>query len=584
MLGVPSSPPDEAEEGEELEQDQLDALYRKAQSFDFNTPEAEPSTQYTWPLKDADDKDLPIVEGQDKFYMNPYSGEMTLVFPAQEQKCLGGILADEMGLGKTIQMLSLIHSNKPYPRAQPKTGLSSLQQLRSYGSPEAEVLRAPQTTLVIAPMSLLAQWHSEAEKASKEGTLKAFVYYGSEKNCNLQAMCCEDSAASAPDVVITSYGTVLSEFSQILAKKGDKSHHRGLFSLEFLRIILDEAHTIKNRRSKTSKACYALAAEHRWVLTGTPSTFITLPFESKNFVRALDVVQTVLEPLVMRRTKDMRTPMEAQIYNHVFTRAKNTLDNNMASGTVMKAYASLFAQIIRLRQTCCHPILIRNRDIVAEEEEAASAAAAAADAVAGLADDMDLDVLLQRFTADLADEQSRPGATFGAHVLAQIRSEASHECPICAEEPMIEQTVTGCWHSACKKCLLQYIKHETSREKVPRCVHCREPINVRDLFEVIRHDDDDGNGDMAAALSGTQGGKGAASACSGWGRATRRPSQFTSFLSLIEPALERAGMDFLRLDGSMSQKARAAVLAKFREAGRFTVLLISLKAGGWGLT
>jgi len=313
-----------------------------------------------------------------------------------------------------------------------------------------------------------------------------------------------------------------------------------------------------------------------------------------------------LPPKKVEIVKVELSESEREIYNHVFTRAKNTLDNNMASGTVMKAYASLFAQIIRLRQTCCHPILIRNRDIVAEEEEAASAAAAAADAVAGLADDMDLDVLLQRFTADLEDEQSRPGATFGAHVLAQIRSEASHECPICAEEPMIEQTVTGCWHSACKKCLLQYIKHETSREKVPRCVHCREPINVRDLFEVIRHDDDDGNGDMAAALSGTQG-KGGRISLQRVGtsdssskvmllirylRELRREhgriksvvfSQFTSFLSLIEPALERAGMDFLRLDGSMSQKARAAVLAKFREAGRFTVLLISLKAGGVGL-
>jgi DNA repair protein RAD5 len=60
-------------------------------------------------------------------------------------------------------------------------------------------------------------------------------------------------------------------------------------------------------------------------------------------------------------------------------------------------------------------------------------------------------------------------------------------------------------------------------------------------------------------------------------------SQFTSFLSLIEPALARANMHFLRLDGSMAQKARAAVLTEFRESKKFTVLLISLKAGGVGL-
>src|SRR5690606_3623166 len=124
-----------------------------------------------------------------------------------------------------------------------------------------------------------SQWQSEAEKASKEGTLKRMVYYGAEDNCNLQAVCGEGSAAPAPDVVITSYGMVLSEYTQILARKphpasgsaNDKCPlQTGLFSLSFLRIILDEAHTIKNRRSKTSRACYALAADHRWVLTGTP--------------------------------------------------------------------------------------------------------------------------------------------------------------------------------------------------------------------------------------------------------------------------------------------------------------------------
>ena len=53
--------------------------------------------EYTWPTKDAEDKLLPQVEGQDKFYVNLYSGEVSLEFPVQEQNCLGGILADEMG-------------------------------------------------------------------------------------------------------------------------------------------------------------------------------------------------------------------------------------------------------------------------------------------------------------------------------------------------------------------------------------------------------------------------------------------------------------------------------------------------------
>ncbi|KAG8157119.1 hypothetical protein KVR01_013109 [Diaporthe batatas] len=677
-----SSTPSEDEDGTELEQDQLDSLYKKAQSFDFDTPEAEPAStfamtlrpyqkqalhwmlskeknekekrrevsmhplweEYSWPIKDADDKDLPRVADQPCFYMNPYSGDLSLDFPVQEQHCLGGILADEMGLGKTIQMLSLVHSHRSEAAVQARSshgnGAGSVNNLPRLPSSAAGVVSAPCTTLVVAPMSLLAQWQSEAENASKEGTLKSMVYYGSDKVADLRTLCCEANASTAPDVIITSYGIVLSEFTQIASKGGSMDGQRGLFSLNFFRVILDEAHNIKNRQSKTARACYELAAEHRWVLTGTPivnkledlfslvrflrvepwnnfsfwRTFITVPFEAGNFVKALDVVQTVLEPLVMRRTKDMKTPdgtllvelppksievvdielseNERQIYDYVYLRAKRTFQENVQAGTVMKAFTTIFAQLLRLRQSCCHPTLVRNKDIVADEEEAG----AAADAAAGLADDMDLSALIERFTADTDDEKD--ANAFGAHVLKQIRDEAANECPICCEEPMIDQTVTGCWHSACEKCLLDYINHQTERHEVPKCFNCREVINSRDLFEVVRHDDDpeprpdQGAPRISLQRVGVNTSSAKVVALIKHLRALRRQSprvksvvfsQFTSFMTLIEPALEKANMQFLRLDGSMAQKARAAVLDRFRDSNKFTVLLLSLKAGGVGL-
>ncbi|KAF5566119.1 DNA repair RAD5 [Fusarium phyllophilum] len=676
-----SSQSSETEEGEELEQDQLDALYKKAQSFDFSTPEAEPADtfamtlrsyqkqalhwmmtkekdetsnrepsmhplweEYDWPLKDVDDKNVPQVEGQPKFYVNPYSGDLSLDFPVQEQHCLGGILADEMGLGKTIQMLSLMHTHRSEIALEARRAaveLSSVNQLTRLGKNSESVLDAPCTTLVVAPMSLLSQWQSEAVKASKDGTMKIELYYGNEKSSNLQALCCASNASNAPDLVITSYGVVLSEFSSIAARKGDKSFHNGLFSLKFFRIIIDEAHHIKNRSSKTAKACYEISAYHRWALTGTPivnkledlfslvrflgvepwnnfsfwRTFITVPFESGDFMRALDVVQTVLEPLVLRRTKDMKTPdgkplvllppkqveivdvelseTERDVYSYIFNKAKRTFSQNVEAGTVMKAFTTIFAQILRLRQSCCHPILVRNRDLVADEEEAG----AAADAAAGLADDMDLESLITSFTAETDEASKETNQTFGAHALEQIRDEAENECPLCFEEPMNDQTVTGCWHSACKECLLDYIKHQIGKGEVPRCFSCREPINQRDLFEVIRHDDDP---DMMMSkkpkISLQRVGINASSAkvvaLMSELRKLRREhpkmksvvfSQFTSFLSLIEPALTRANIKFLRLDGSMAQKARAAVLNEFTERKGFTILLLSLRAGGVGL-
>lgn len=671
-----SSPPiDGAEDGKELEQDQLDALYEKAQSFDFSAPAAEPSDtfalnlrhyqkqalhwmiskekdmqdpsreqsihplweEYTWPIKDVEDKELPRITNQDKFYVNMYSGELSLEFPVQRQNNLGGILADEMGLGKTIEMISLIHSHKSDTATRLKISNntpSSLNQVSRHAINSKNINYAPSTTLVVAPMSLLAQWQSETERASKEGTLKSMVYYGSDKISNLQSVCCEVGASSAPDVIITSYGVVSSEFSQLMGKNGDKRSINGLFSVKYFRVILDEAHHIKNRQSKSAKACYEIEADHRWALTGTPvvnrledlfslvrflrvepwsnfsfwRTFITVPFESKDVFRALDVVQTVLEPLVLRRTKDMKTPSgealvplppktiefdfielpkpEREVYDHVLTRAKQTFEANVEAGTVMKAYTNLFTHIMRLRQSCCHPVLIRNPIVLAEEDKAAEAA----DAATGLSDDMDLQSLIDRFTA----ESNGPTDTniFGARALQLIQNDAENECPICSEEPIVERIITSCWHSACKSCLLDYMNRQTEKGERPRCVTCREFLETRNLFEVVK-EEEDSNMPPRYRLQ-RLGATSSAKVVALIGHLKRlkkdKPgtksvvfSQFTSFLSLIEPALSQASIPFLRLDGSMAQKTRADVLHEFASSRKGTVLLLSLRAGGVGL-
>lgn len=526
-------------------------------------------------------------------------------------------------------------------------------------------------------MSLLAQWESEAAKASKEGTMKSLVYYGNEKAVNLQNLCGEANAASAPNVIITSYGTILSEFNQVAAMGGNRGLHGGLYSVEFFRVILDEAHTIKNRLSKTAKACYELQAKHRWVLTGTPivnrledlfslvrflkvepwsnfsfwKTFITVPFEQKEIARAINVVQTVLEPLVLRRTKDMKTPegealvplpsrsivveeielskAEREVYDFIFMRAKRAFNASVESGTLMKSYTTIFAQILRLRQSCCHPILTRNQAIVADEEDAA--AADAADNVNGFSDDMDLQELINRFTdtTKSADKVGSPGTqdsalNFTNHALRQIQSESTGECPICAEEPMIDPVVTACWHSACKTCLEAYINHQTERQKTPTCPNCREVIKPRDVFEVIRYGQ---LGAPSPALtpeaftltSSTPEGSTptssepvpkprislrrlhplspSASTSAKIGALTKHLlalprttksvvfSQFTSFLDLIGPHLTRHSLTHLRLDGTMTQRHRAQVLRTFtaEDSESPKVLLLSLRAGGVGL-
>ena len=498
--------------------------------------------------------------------------------------------------------------------------------------------------------------------------MKTLVYYGNEKSTNLQTLCSAANAANAPNVIITSYGVVLSEFNQVASAGGDRG--TGLFSVEFFRVILDEAHTIKNRQAKTSKACYELAAQHRWVLTGTPivnrledlfslvrflrvepwsnfsfwKTFITVPFESKEYARALKTVQTVLEPLVIRRTKDMKdergqylvplpkkivkvvelelSKSERAVYDLVFTRAKRAFNDSLQAGTLLKSYTTIFAQILRLRQSCCHPVLTRNKDLVADEEERAIAAAAGAD---GFADDMDLQELISRFTEDtkIAEKKNQeaadePNLTFTTHALRQIQTDSSGECPLCLESTMQNPAVTACWHSACKKCLEDHMDFARDRGELPRCFACRETINPRDVFEVVKH-----NSPKASPTSSSDGlyGDSAGDIDKGTPRISLRRlnpysptaatsakiaallehlsalpkttksvvfSQFTSFLDLISPQLTRHNIHHVRLDGTFSQKQRSAVLKEFTSENASDpnaprVLLLSLRAGGVGL-
>ena len=167
---------------------------------------------------------------------------------------------------------------------------------------------------------------------------------------------------------------------------------------------------------------------------------------------------------------------------------------------------------------------------------------------------------------------------------------------------MIDPAVTSCWHSACKNCLLNYIEHQKDKHALPLCFNCREPINQRDIFEVVHHEADNlddtlptdrislrriGNNSSAkigALLSHLKTLRKEAP-----GTKCVVFSQFTSFLDLIAPALTNAGIPWLRFDGAMAQKARAQVLTQFAESvpkrpdSCGMVLLLSLRAGGVGL-
>jgi SNF2 family DNA or RNA helicase len=170
----------------------------------------------------------------------------------EESNHKGGILADDMGLGKTIQAIALMVA-RPY----------------------TDVDRRP--NLIIAPKSLMDQWRLEIQRHVKAGShqLSVLIYHSIKKPWR---------ELKKYDVVITTFGTLTANYKTLLraeemATEGkDQDLIRDLKSTagplspacKWHRVIIDEAHNIKNPNAKSNMACCRLNSTYRWCLTGTP--------------------------------------------------------------------------------------------------------------------------------------------------------------------------------------------------------------------------------------------------------------------------------------------------------------------------
>lgn len=261
--------------------------------------------------------------------LRPYQQEGLNWLWALYQNGLNGLLADEMGLGKTVQVLAFI---------------ACLQK----------------KTLIVVPTSLLFQWKAQGKQFLPEKTL--LIYHGPDRN---------PAELGLYDIIVSSYGTVRSDLSHF------QNHEFGL-------LVIDEAQAIKNSQTLTSQAILQLKAHFRLSLTGTPvenslaelvSHFRFLePGLLDNSLDSLPAIRKKIAPFFLRRkksdvAKDLPEKIEETVYvtmnegqrllyDRFLEHLKGGLLKKVQLDGAKKHRMQIFEAILRLRQICCHPLLV----------------------------------------------------------------------------------------------------------------------------------------------------------------------------------------------------------------------------------
>ncbi|ORX53054.1 hypothetical protein DM01DRAFT_255647 [Hesseltinella vesiculosa] len=515
----------------------------------------------------------------------------------------GGLLADDMGLGKTIQALALIVSR----RCSDAVDLDTLQALDAItqGKLNVDERVKIKTTLVVCPIGLMEQWATEIRQKTRN--LSVYVYHGSSRKR-------EVSYLAQFDIVISSYSIISMESSP------DSEAVSPFAKCIFHRIVLDEAHSIKNRQTKAARACFHLEADYRWCLTATPlqnavTDFFSLihflrirPYndwsnfrmEVGNVIRkdtsAMKKLQIIVKGICLRRSKKATidgqpiinlpertvhfthvdfTDDERQFYDILDKNVQQRFNKYLEAGTVMRNYSNVLLLLLRLRQACLHPSLTT----IERPDEAATAANA-----------------------------EKLATTVDARVLDRLKAAkeelASVECPICMDTADKPQVIFHCGHILCRECLCSYVNTSTDYDNNNKtCPQCRGQldtariiplqaflkVHLPDLCEPEPEDTDEEILARAQTyLSSTK-----IDTMLEILEETREEtngedktiifSQFTSMLDLIQSGLDSKGIKYGRYDGTMSLQNRNRVIRDFYADADMTVLLVSTKCGSLGL-
>ncbi len=276
----------------------------------------------------------------------------------------GGVLADDMGLGKTLQTLALLQA-------------------------ELDAGRLDRPSLVVVPTSLLENWLAEATRFTPQ--LRVLVLHGKHRAQQFKGI-------ARAHVVVTSYPLAVRDMA-VLARHA--WHY----------LVLDEAQRIKNSRSQATLSLKSLNARHRLCLSGTPlenhlgelwslMDFVSPgllgneaqfrehyrnPIEKRQETLQAEHLARRVRPFILRRTKlqvaqDLPEKtetllrveldgMQRDLYETVRATMDSKLREAIAKQGLARSQIVVLDALLKLRQVCCDPRLLRLRAAASQDDD-----------------------------------------------------------------------------------------------------------------------------------------------------------------------------------------------------------------------
>ncbi|KAM1562124.1 hypothetical protein ACFX1Z_005166 [Malus domestica] len=442
---------------------------------------------------------------------------------------------------------------------------------------------------------------------------------------------------------------------------------RPLAKVAWFRVVLDEAQSIKNHRTQVARACWGLRAKRRWCLSGTPiqnaiddlySYFRFLKYDPyavyKSFISTIKVpisrnptkgyrkLQAVLKTIMLRRTKGTLldgqpiinlppksielkrvefSKEERDFYSRLEADSRAQFEEYAAAGTVKQNYVNILLMLLRLRQACDHPLLVRRYDsnslwrssvekakkLPLDKQQSLLNCLEASLAICGICSDPPEDAVVSEcghvFCSQCinehltGDDNQCPNtnckvrlhassvfskATLNSSLSDQTNPESIGSEVFDAVETLYEDRsynsskIKAALEVLCSMCKPQGCISGNSclEDRVDRNASCSENSSDISVVEPLEDVPKSQKLDVVVGSKNTK-------------KVVREKaivfSQWTRMLDLLEACLKTSSIEYRRLDGTMSVTARDKAVKDFNTLPEVTVMIMSLKAASLGL-